>query len=235
MEKMRILSAEKTRRFEQAQRDESDHRIALARSVEETRKRRAAEEEKKRRGEEDRRRMDEERAKNRERKLQAMGQKEGGWDEGKEERLAEEDRRAFRGANGGIRGTKNVGLAGSRYAVNDASDDRGDISGERGGRGRGRGRGHPRGGRGGRGSLFDADADGGRNNDVVRNAVSRPNPKPSVMSKDEFPALPPAQPSTETATKNTPFIQNPLSPLSPRIGKWDDEMAAIDAQKSGNL
>lgn len=231
MEKMRILSAEKTRRFEQAQRDESDHRIALARSIEETRKRRAAEDEKRRRGEEDRRRMDEERARNRERKLQAMGQKEGGWDEGKEERLAEEDRRGFRGANGGIRGTKNVGLTGSRFAVDDSPDDRRDFAGDRGSRGRGRGRGNMRGGRGGRGTLFDADAGSGRNDGATRNTAPRQNPsKPAVMSKDDFPALPPAAPpAATTATKNPPPIQNPLSPLSPRIGKWDDEMAAIDA------
>ncbi len=50
--------------------------------MEEARKRRAST---RRSGEEGRkrRRLDEERAKNRERKLQAMGMKEGGWDEGK--------------------------------------------------------------------------------------------------------------------------------------------------------
>lgn len=235
MEKMRILSAEKTRRFEQAQRDESDHAIAYARGMEEARKRRAAEEERRRRGEEDRRRMEDERAANRERKLRAMGQKEGGWDEGKEERLAEEDRRGFRGANGGVRGVRRAGggggLAGSRYATApDEPDSSGgrDFGGERGNRGRGRGRGGPsRGGRGGRGGFQDEHAQNG--------AAGRPKPDPPAMSKDDFPALPPADNTkTEDAVGATaklpPAILNPISPLSPGIGGWDEEMAAIDAK-----
>ncbi|KAJ9149203.1 hypothetical protein NKR19_g5767, partial [Coniochaeta hoffmannii] len=81
MEQMRILSAEKTRRFEQAQRDESEHAVAYARGMEEARKRRAEEAEKRRKGEEERRRMDDERARNRERKLAAVGARagKGGW------------------------------------------------------------------------------------------------------------------------------------------------------------
>ncbi|KAL2137463.1 hypothetical protein VTI28DRAFT_9595 [Corynascus sepedonium] len=43
MERMRLLAAEKTRRFEEAQRDESEHAVALARGMEEARRRRAEE------------------------------------------------------------------------------------------------------------------------------------------------------------------------------------------------
>ncbi|KAJ8105223.1 hypothetical protein ONZ43_g7512 [Nemania bipapillata] len=100
MERMRILSAEKARKFEQAERDSRSHAIAYEKGMEEARRRRAEEAERRRRGEEERRQMDQERAANRERKLKAMGAREGGWDEGK---TAEEDRdrRGFRGANGG--------------------------------------------------------------------------------------------------------------------------------------
>lgn len=161
MEHMRIKNAEKTRRFEQAQRDESEHAVALAKGMEEARKRRALEEEKRRRSEEERRRMEDERNKNRERKLAAMGQKEGGWDEGKDALDEVEDRRVFRGANGGVRGSR-TGLAGSRFASVQADDSRGfddrrehgDRDGRRGGRGRG--------GRGGRGGFHDD----GRNGSV---------------------------------------------------------------------
>ncbi|CAK7275524.1 hypothetical protein SEPCBS57363_006735 [Sporothrix epigloea] len=84
MSAMRLAAEEKTRRFEQAQRDERDHDIAMAKGREEARKRKAAEEEKRKRSEEDRRRLEEERSRNRDRKLKAMGVKEGNWDEGKD-------------------------------------------------------------------------------------------------------------------------------------------------------
>ncbi|CAK7565278.1 MAG: hypothetical protein SEPTF4163_003191 [Sporothrix epigloea] len=84
MSAMRLAAEEKTRRFEQAQRDERDHDIAMAKGREEARKRKAAEEEKRKRSEEDRRRLEEDRSRNRDRKLKAMGVKEGNWDEGKD-------------------------------------------------------------------------------------------------------------------------------------------------------
>ncbi|CAK7268841.1 hypothetical protein SEPCBS119000_003265 [Sporothrix epigloea] len=84
MSAMRLAAEEKTRRFEQALRDERDHNIAVAQGREEAQKRKAAEEEKRKRSEEDRRRLEEERSRNRDRKLKAMGVKEGSWDEGKD-------------------------------------------------------------------------------------------------------------------------------------------------------
>ena len=221
MEKMRILAAEKTKRFEQAERDERDHAIAYERGMEEARKRKAEEAEKRRRADEDRRRLDDERAKNRERKLKAMGMKEGGWDEGKEERETEEDRRRggynFRGAHGGVRGSRGGGLAGSKFAT--ASDDTEFFQSEPRQRGRGRGRGGPVRGRGGRGG-FDGDRNG-----AGPNAAETP----AVPSSEDFPALPSAgEKKPATATTNPEPL--PFSPLSPSTGKWDDEMAALDAK-----
>jgi len=222
MEAMRIASAEKSRRFEQAQRDERDHDLVYARGMEEARKRKAADEEKRRRGEEDRRRMEDERAKNRERKLKAMGMKEGGWDEGKHEREEEERRRGgFRGAHGGVRGERATGrshgfamerfLAEPESATHLASSDRaaGDVQPEETavkefgpnefrGRARGPRRGTTgRGGRGGRGAHGDRnDRNGGPREDREKPAAKA---DPPDLTKNDFPALPPgSKPSVET-------------------------------------
>lgn len=228
MEKMKLLSAEKTRQFERAEKDEQQHAQAYARGMEEARKRRAEEAERRRRGEEEKRKLDDERAKNRERKLKAMGMKEGGWDEGKEAILEEEARRGFKGANGGIRGTKRGGLGGSRYSrevddqpdVDRFLDDRQRSRGRgRGGRGGGRGRGSGRGG-------FDG-------------SLPKPNdssaPAPSLTVED-FPALPsdgtrkPTGPTAPVAypPKAAPAPIPALPSPSPAGGKWDDEMEALD-------
>ncbi|KAH6640239.1 hypothetical protein F5144DRAFT_544456 [Chaetomium tenue] len=78
MEKMRLLAAEKTRRFEEAQRDESEHAVAYARGMEEARRRKAEDAARRCVAEEERKKLEDERARNRERKLKAMGMKEGG-------------------------------------------------------------------------------------------------------------------------------------------------------------
>ncbi|KAK1989962.1 hypothetical protein LX36DRAFT_676218, partial [Colletotrichum falcatum] len=242
MEQMRILNAEKTRKFEQAEQDERSHAEAYARGMEEARQRRKLEEERRRRGEEERRRMDDERAKNRERKLKAMSMKEGGWDEGKDALAQEEDRqRVFRGANGGVRGSKSAGagLAGSRFARDNDEGDAGDRhateerrGGAGAGRGRGRGRGAQgrgggRGGRGGGGGGFgneheQRDPAASSNGGAAR--VSKPAVAPApVINTDEFPALPGAKSSAVAGDA-------PLPVLSP-LGRWDDEMEAFDAAK----
>ncbi|EFQ32274.1 uncharacterized protein GLRG_07418 [Colletotrichum graminicola M1.001] len=236
MEQMRILNAEKTRKFEQAEQDERSHAEAYARGMEEARQRRKLDEEKRRRGEEERKRMDDERAKNRERKLKAMSMKEGGWDEGKDALAQEDEKRGFRGANGGVRGTKSgAGLSGSRFARD--GDDAGDRhtgagSGEerRGGsgRGRGRGRGGPgRGnGRGGRGGGFgnEHERDPAASNGGDGAQGAKPAAPAPVISTEEFPALPGKKSTTDDAS---------LPMLSP-LGRWDDEMEAFDAKlKSG--
>lgn len=244
MDRMRIVNAEKTRRFEQAQKDETAHAAVMARSAEEQKKRRAEEAVKRRAAEEDKRRLEEVRAKNRQRKLNAMSQKEGGWDEGKEERMREEENgRSFRGAHGGVRGARTGGLGGSRFADDSAGGERSGERGDWAGRGRGRG-GRGERGRGGR-ELFDADGDRGQGRhggqldtdnwgslrDKQRQAKAAA-PKP-----EEFPALPSAKDKAPKPVDTTvaavglgklPELDSPFSPL----GRWDEEVNAADAKRS---
>jgi hypothetical protein len=209
MEQMRIQSAEKARRFEKAQRDELAHNVAYEKGMEEARKRKAVEEEKRRRGEEDRRRMEDERAKNRERKLKAMGAKEGGWDEGKEAEEQQRGRGGFRGAHGGVRGAafQSTGkITMDRFLTDmDAPRDFGQpmdpnepIPVETWGhdefRGRGRGprRGGPGRGRGGgRGGSF-ADRNGSHKVDQPQQqqAQAPKAVKPPKKDEEEYPTLP---------------------------------------------
>lgn len=228
MAQMKLLNAEKTKQFERANADEQSHAIALEKATEQAKKRRADEAERRKREAVDRRQMDDERERNRERKLKAMGAKEGGWDEGKEERLVEEERRRggfnFRGANGGIRGPAaprggggGGGLSSSRFAS--PTDDTDFMSG-RGGRGRGRAGG--RGGRGGRGGF--ASPDEASHMPASKGPSSAPG---AALRPEEFPALPTA-PSTKTAAVAKTEIASPASPL----GKWDDEMEAQDEKNA---
>lgn len=248
MEQMRLLAAEKTRRFEQVERDSRSHAIAYEKGMEEARRRRAEEAERRRRGEEERRRMDEERAANRERKLKAMGAKEGGnWDEGKTFEEERHRRTGFRGANGGVRGARgNEGIAASRFAERDgdvAPREFGpdDFRGRgRGGRGRGGSRGGGRGGRGGRGGFNnDYERDGGNRQaaTTAQNGTTPQQQKPTQAppTAEDFPALPTPK-KLDTTTKPADAVNSTsLSPglNSPPIGKWDDEMAALDAQNYG--
>ncbi|KAI1472698.1 uncharacterized protein F4812DRAFT_21731 [Daldinia caldariorum] len=245
MEQMRILNAEKTRRFEQAERDSRSHAIAYEKGMEEARRRRAEEAERRRRGEEERRRMDDERAANRERKLKAMGAKEGGsWDEGKNLEDERDRRAGFRGANGGIRGARsnNGGIAGSRFAERDNDtiprefgfdDFRG-----RGRGGRGRGGSTRGGGRGGRGGGFNYDGERDAAYKSSGATTSQNGSKPQAQkpaqappTAEDFPALPPAK-KPDTANNAAAATNSSVLPLelSSPIGKWDDEMAALDAQ-----
>ncbi|KAM0331245.1 hypothetical protein ACHAQA_002915 [Verticillium albo-atrum] len=213
LEKMAILSAEKARKHELSQADAQTHAAAYAHGMEEAKKKKAAEAERRKRGEEERRRMDAERAKNRERKLKAMENKTGGWDEGKFEE--QEQEREFRGAHGGIRGARGAdSLAGSRYARTDldqAADGSGADDTYRG-RGRGRGRGGPGRGRGGRGGNFNRD--GSR---TLPSSHPTETPNKPVVNTADFPALPSADP------KLSP--DSPTGPLN-----WGEEMESLDAK-----
>lgn len=181
MDRMRIASAERARKFEQAERDSRSHALAYERGMEELRKRRAEDAERRKRGEEDRKKMDEEREANRARKLKAMtggsgdgggagggaggGSGGGGWGSGMMGADFDDGgngRRGtpFRSANGGVRGARyergERGERGERRGVGGDVEPVKEVFGYdefRGGRsGRGRGgRGGP-GGRGGRGS-----------------------------------------------------------------------------------
>lgn len=226
MEKMRIINAEKTERFKRAEADEHSHAIALEKASEETKKRRQEEAERRKLEATNRRQMDDERERNRQRKLNALGVKENSWDEGKEERMEEEDRRRggmnFRGANGGVRGPasgRGAGLAGSRFAESTPDTDfmtgRGGSARGRGGRGGGRGR-------GGRGDYFGTPPPQGE-------SPSPAKAKEAALKVEDFPALPSS--STATANKKTEAVAKAdlPSPMSP-LGKWDDEMEAMDAK-----
>ncbi|KAG5999289.1 hypothetical protein E4U43_002160 [Claviceps pusilla] len=240
MEQMKLISAEKARKFEMAEQDEKQHAQAYAKGMEDARKRRAEDAERRRRGEEEKRKLDDERAKNRERKLKAMGMKEGGWDEGKEAILEEEARKGFRGANGGIRGTKRGGLGGSRFAMNGGAHGQGQPDVDRFLDERHRERGHGRGDRGpgrgrqGRGAAF---TDGGpSSNPKPMSAASAP-----ALTTDEFPALPSDGSKKKSNTATVPVYPPPkaeylpipsLDATAPPAGsKWDDEMEALDELK----
>lgn len=216
MEQMKVLSAEKTRKFEKAEQDEKQHAQAYARGMQEAKKRQVEADERKKRGEENQRQLNNEREKNRERKLKAMSQKEGGWDEGKEAAAQEESRRAFKGANGGVRGTRRGGFGGGRpqqdgEEVPDVDRFLDDRHRPRGG-GRGRGRGGSRGGR-----------------DGAAAAPHTQGAKQAVPKTEDFPALP-ASSNKDASVDAKPATEPVLSPL-PKGGKWDDEMEALDALK----
>jgi hypothetical protein len=232
MAAMKLANAERTRKFEQATLDQKSHELALKKGQEEARKRRAEDAERRKRNEEDRKKLEDERQRNRERKLKAMGS----WDQ--EKSLQEEpERRSFRSAHGGVRGERRGGLGGSRFADPDGGRDEGSDgvrefgAGEFRGRGRGRGRGgpHTRGGRGGKGA-FNGEAERYNNGNIPAKSAEAPPPKP-----EDFPSLPP-QPNKIETVDNGPAIKPGDLPSfssglnSPPIGKWDDEMAALDAQ-----
>lgn len=204
MEQMKLKNAERTRKFERAEADQRTHDQAVARGVEEARKKKILDEERKRRGEEDRKKMEEERAKNRERKLRAMEHKDGGWDRGKLEE--QEDVRDFKGASGGVRGARGIdSLAGSRYAREDRDGDLDAGDGQRGrGRGQGRGRGNAGRGRSGRGGgVLPANGAG-----------TAPAQEKPTLTKLDFPPLPGAD-----------ELGSPLGNTT-----WGDEMNALDAK-----
>ncbi|KAK4224038.1 hypothetical protein QBC38DRAFT_34153 [Podospora fimiseda] len=216
MEEMRLVNAAMTRRFEQAQRDEAEHAVAYAKGMEDARKRRAEEAAKRRVADEERKKLEDERAKNRDRKLKAMGMKEGGWDEGKEERLRDEER-AFKGAHGGVRGVKGYGgkgtggLSGSRFAP--TGDDDSYNPGLRGRSGQSW-RGARRGGRGGSRQLADT------GDEPVE------SPPTAQLSSEEFPALPapPCPAATVTASSTAaPKIASTWASAAAPVGDWAEE------------
>ncbi|KAK3984917.1 hypothetical protein QBC44DRAFT_300359 [Cladorrhinum sp. PSN332] len=239
MEEMRIVNAAKTRRFEQAQRDEAEHAVAYAKGMQDARKRRAEETAKRKVAEEEKKRLEDERAKNRDRKLKAIGLKDGGWDEGKEERLREEQERAFKGAHGGVRGVKSYGgggaggLSGSRFAS--TGDDDYDGHGMRGrfGQSSQRGRGGRRGGRGGNGQLFHTGDDGRPGNKyqpihathVAAQSSSGP-PAPGSSKAELNPQDFPELPSSTAAPKPSPtWVSTSTAGSSgARVADWADEV-----------
>ena len=142
-----------------------------------------------------RRVMDQEREKNRLRKLAVKGGRE--WDEGKEELDTRNERGSQfrRGAYGGV-------ASQGGYEQNGDKADPGFIRG----RGRGRG-GRNRGGRGGRGR-------GGPERGLQE--------APPIGQQDDFPTLPPAKPpSRKPATENP---SGPLASTSGENSSWADQV-----------
>ncbi|KAL8766065.1 MAG: hypothetical protein Q9209_007031 [Squamulea sp. 1 TL-2023] len=134
-----------------------------------------------------RRLMDQERERNRLRKLGAQGGRE--WDEGKEDQPVEPRRSEYRrGAHGGILSYQGLGDRGAE-SQSDGDAFPGDCGyGPRGGRGRGE-RGRSR-GRGGRGRA-------GYDNSVGNHEIMKP---PAPDKETDFPALPPAAPPPKANT-----------------------------------
>lgn len=162
------------------------------------------------------RQMNQEREKNRLRKLGAQAGRE--WDEGKEEQAAKEDRGSQyrRGAHGGVAYDGGRGRGGSN-----GYQERGftpEYEERRGGYvPRGRGRGDR--GRGGRGWGTNA----------LNNGTPQAAPDPVV----DFPALPTA-PKSEQKSTSQPAVQTE-QPLSPAAvgGSWADEVQAAKASNDG--
>ncbi|KAL4795095.1 hypothetical protein BDV19DRAFT_389498 [Aspergillus venezuelensis] len=193
--------------------------------------------EKKRREERANRRvMDNEREKNRLRKLEALNGRE--WDAEKpEDQFKERGGQYRRGMHGGVSGVARQpkGLQDSRWADASPSPDKGDDSSAyEHGHGNARGRGRGRGGRGGRGR-------GGHRRDASREQPSdapsqeKPAPTPIISNEAEFPSLPGGEKKEKDKTANAPAIsKEPLPSLddatkafSPISGAtWADQVEA---------
>ncbi|KAL4971105.1 uncharacterized protein BDV14DRAFT_194883 [Aspergillus stella-maris] len=195
--------------------------------------------EKKRREERANRRvMDNEREKNRLRKLEALNGRE--WDAEKpEDQFKERGGQYRRGMHGGVSGVARQpkGLQDSRWADASPSPDRDDDSSAyEQGHGPGRGRGRGRGGRGGRGR-------GGHRRDASREQPSdapsqeKPAPTPIISNEAEFPSLPGGERKEKDTTAPAPapaINKEPLPSLddatkafSPISGAtWADQVEA---------
>ncbi|KAL9002617.1 MAG: hypothetical protein Q9188_004472 [Gyalolechia gomerana] len=162
--------------------------------------------------------MDQEREKNRLRKLGAQGGRQ--WDEGKEDQPANDPRRSRyqRGAHGGVQNYHNTGDRGADLQTN-GNNEFGDREyGSRGGRGRG-GRVRGRGGRG-RGGFAN-------NVEILQHPV--PN------AETDFPALPPPQPpkadsvpkASQHQSEQQPKVEVPsFQPADGGGQSWADEVNA---------
>ncbi len=85
-------------------------------------------------------------------------------------------------------------------------------------------------GRGGRGGYNDSYGDRESNSPAGgRSSQSQSQQIPKV--EEDFPALPPSK-STKVDTTAAPLSPSDI-PLSPPIGKWDEEVAAMDDKNKG--
>ncbi|KAL9026486.1 MAG: hypothetical protein Q9196_004851 [Gyalolechia fulgens] len=165
-----------------------------------------------------RRLMDQEREKNRLRKLGAQAGRE--WDEGKEDQPASDPRRSRyqRGAHGGVQPYHNTGDRGADLQTTGNDEFRDREIGGRLGRGRG-GRGRDRGGKG-RGGF-------GNNVDILQH--------PGPDADTHFPALPPAPvpnlgsvpEASQPRSEQQPKVEVPSFQPADGVGQsWADEVNA---------
>lgn len=163
-----------------------------------------------------RRQMNQEREKNRLRKLGAQAGRE--WDEGKEEQAAKEDRGSHfrRGAHGGVANEGGRGGRGASNGYQDGGYEQGFQEGRGGYMPWGRGRGDR--GRGGRGR--------GRYNHNSNTPQAAPDPVA------DFPALPTVPKNEQKSnSKRADKIEQPLSPAAAG-GSWADEVQAAKSPKN---
>lgn len=188
LERMKIINAQKAERFRLSEADSA----AFAQKEKEMAEKRAAEQKATRH-------QDMERAKNRQRKLQAQGGRE--WDSEKVESDIVDGRgrgRSSEYVRGGHGGVIRGGLAGSRYS----STLQDEANAGQASRGRGGYEGRGRGGRGGRGGRVEPAA-------------------ATVPTSEDFPSLPtPAKPPMMSAP-----VVDIKSPIGKGPGDWADEMA----------
>jgi hypothetical protein len=212
LEKMKILNAQKAERFRLSEADSA----AFAMRERESAQKRLEEQRATRH-------QDMERAKNRQRKLQAQGGRE--WDSEKVDSDIVDGRgrgRSSEYVRGGHGGIIRGGLAGSRYATADQEGpDTGRPSRGRGGYGGHEGRG--RGNRGGRG--------GGRGG-AVPSTIPTPEDFPSLPTPAKSPT-PSAAAATEvkpSTTEKETEVKSPTAEKGP--GDWAEEMATpVDEKK----
>ncbi|OGM45237.1 hypothetical protein ABOM_005845 [Aspergillus bombycis] len=175
-------------------------------------------EEKRRQERQHRRVMDNERERNRQRKLQALGGRE--WDSQKQE----EDYNP-RGGRGGYRRGMHGGVSG--YARRDFGDSQPDeeTNNHHHNSPRGRGRGG-RGGRGrGRGPRPDIPPSEGATNEPI-STEQKPAPTPVINNEAEFPSLPGGSKKESTADTDSTAakLDAVLSPISASGATWAEQV-----------
>ncbi|KAL4942606.1 hypothetical protein BDV06DRAFT_159564 [Aspergillus oleicola] len=191
--------------------------------------------EKKRREERANRRvMDNEREKNRLRKLEALNGRE--WDAEKPEEQFSNNNRGGqyrRGMHGGVAGgytRQPKGLQDSRWADASPSPDRDDSQSHEHVHGHGYGRGRGRGGRGGRGRgghSYRRDASGEKPSDTP--SQDKPAPTPVLSNEAEFPSLPGGEKKEKESNDKDylPSLDDASKAFSPISGAtWADQVEA---------
>lgn len=177
--------------------------------------------EKRRKEFQNRRIMDNERERNRQRKLDALKGRE--WDVVKRE----EDYNP-RGGGSQFRRGMHGGVSG--YARRDYDDSRSNDETSHSDHSYHRGRGRGRGGRGGRGrrglrgSREDSLPPNGSPKDPATSSPKPAQPVPVITNESEFPSLPGGLKKEESAA--APTTETADSPLSPATGTWAEQVEA---------